>query len=112
MRLKGETEADGRKRGKRVAYGCPHLLTLTSTIVRSNTAPQWHVQLSMSFFSLQSLYSFPLSLPSSDASAAAKYDAFVKWLLDNGARFPGLELRVRDVMGWDEGMKRNEEGRG
>lgn len=28
-----------------------------------------------------------------DASAAAKYDAFVKWLLDNGARFPGLELR-------------------
>ena len=49
--------------------------------------------------------SSPPSLPpflhssTADASAAAKYDAFVKWLLDNGAQFPGLELRVRDFDG-------------
>lgn len=48
------------------------------------------------------------------AAARARYDAFVRWLLENGAQFPRLELRVRCVrcMGWGwVGVGDGEEGR-
>ena len=78
----------------------PSLLGQDSEILRRNP-----VQIST--FSPFLLPSFPPPFLHAGASAAAKYDAFVKWLLDNGARFPGLELRVR-ALGWHGKIERQE----